>query len=77
MNTARGSAGRLRDDMLKLNTALSALQSLSASLSQISSTFNNATQEKRSFAGAMREANTMAGKTGAEYEKLKDRVSGA
>lgn len=58
----------LGDVSVPLNATIQCFQSLQSSLSSL-------TEENGKFAGAMRAANTMAGKSGADFERLKDRVS--
>lgn len=51
-----------------LNATIQCFQSLQTSLSSL-------TEENGRFAASMRAANTMAGKSGADFERLKDQVS--
>lgn len=76
MDSAKGSAGRLRDVLLTYTQTVQAIQNVSNAISQITGTLNNITQESRDFGAAMREANTMAGKGAAEFEKLRGQVAG-
>ena len=48
---------------------------LSSAANQICGTLNNLTEENRTFSGAMAAANTMAGKSGKDFEQLKDKVA--
>ena len=48
---------------------------VSNAIGQLSSVLNDITAESRSFGDAMAAANTMAGKSGEEYTKLKDQVA--
>ncbi|MCF2614744.1 phage tail tape measure protein [Leyella stercorea] len=50
-------------------------QNINAAVSQIASAFNGVTEESRSFGAAMNVANTMAGKSGEDFSKLKDQVA--
>lgn len=52
-----------------------ALQGVQSAVSQLSSTLNQLTEESRAFGGAMAAANTMAGKSGEDFEKLKGQVA--
>ncbi len=58
----------LGDVSVPLNAAIQNFGSLQTSLSSL-------TEENNSFAASMRAANTMAGKGGADFERLKDKVS--
>lgn len=48
---------------------------ISSAANQICGTLNNLTEENRTFSGAMAAANTMAGKSGKDFEQLKDKVA--
>lgn len=50
-------------------------QNINTAVSQIASAFNGVTEESRSFGAAMNVANTMAGKSGEDFSKLKDQVA--
>lgn len=52
-----------------------AVQGISSSIDAISKTLNSLTEESRSFSGAMAAANTMAGKGGEDFAKLKAEVA--
>lgn len=58
----------LGDVSVPLNAAIQNFGSLQTSLSSL-------TEENNSFAASMRAANTMAGKGGEDFERLKDKVS--
>lgn len=58
----------LRDVSVPLNAAIQNFGALQTSLSSL-------TEENNSFAASMRAANTMAGKGGADFDRLKDKVS--
>lgn len=58
----------LGDVSVPLNAAIQNFGSLQTSLSSL-------TEENNSFAASMRAANTMAGKSGEDFDKLKDKVS--
>ena len=51
-----------------LNATVQCFQSLQSSLSSL-------TEENGEFSASMRAANTMAGKSGADFDRLKDKVS--
>lgn len=48
---------------------------ISNGINQVCSTLNSLTEESRSFGGAMAAANTMAGKSGKDFEQLKGKVA--
>lgn len=48
---------------------------ISNGINQVCSTLNRLTEESRSFGGAMAAANTMAGKSGKDFEQLKGKVA--
>ena len=52
-----------------------AMQGIQSAVSQLSSTLNSLTAESRSFGAAMAAANTMAGKSGKDFENLKGQVA--
>lgn len=61
--------------MDKIARANFAFQGLQSAVSGITSSLNELTAESRSFGGAMAAANTMAGKSGEEFSRLKDQVA--
>ena len=65
----RSAASDMRDALISFNQGFEVLRN-------ISSTLNDFTEESRSFGVAMNAANTMAGKSGEGFSKLKDQVSG-
>lgn len=52
-----------------------AFQGLQDAVSNITTSLNDLTEESRSFGAAMASANTMAGKSGEDFAKLKDQVA--
>lgn len=52
-----------------------AFQGLQDAVSNIATSLNDLTEESRSFGAAMASANTMAGKSGEDFAKLKDQVA--
>ena len=65
----RSAASDMRDALISFNQGFEVLRN-------VSSTFNDFTEESRSFGAAMNAANTMAGKNGEDFAKLKDQVAG-
>ena len=52
-----------------------AASNISNSINQVCGTLNSLTEENRTFGGAMAAANTMAGKSGKDFEQLKGKVA--
>lgn len=69
MSLVRAAASGMRDSLISFNQGFEVLRN-------VSSTFNDLTEESRSFGAAMNAANTMAGKNGEDFAKLKDQVAG-
>jgi TP901 family phage tail tape measure protein len=65
----RSAASDMRDALISFNQGFEVLRN-------VSSTFNDLTEESRSLGAAMNAANTMAGKNGEDFAKLKDQVAG-
>lgn len=68
ISRVRTTASDMRDALISFNQGFEVLRN-------ISSTFNDLTEESRSFGAAMNTANTMAGKSGEDFSKLKDKVA--
>lgn len=75
INETRQSSDKLRDSLIKFNQINETLQTASSSLSQLSNVLSSVTDESVQFDEAMSAANTMAGKSGADFDNLKDRVA--
>lgn len=75
VDEAKGASDKLAASLINFNQKAERLRSISDSVSQLSSTLNTLTEESRSFGGAMAAANTMAGKSGEDFAKLKDQVA--
>ena len=75
INETRQSSDKLRDSLIKFNQINESLQTASSSLSQLSNVLSSLTDESVQFDEAMSAANTMAGKSGADFDNLKDRVA--
>lgn len=69
ISLVRAAASGMRDSLISFNQGFEVLRN-------VSSTFNDLTEESRSFGAAMNAANTMAGKNGEDFAKLKDQVAG-
>ena len=75
IDEATSSSKKLAESLINFNQKVELVQNISGSVSQLSSTLNALTEESRSFGGAMATANTMAGKGGADFERLKEQVA--
>ena len=75
VDNAKGAAGALQEQLINTNQIVEKWNNVSNAIGQLSSVLNNITAESRSFGGAMAAANTMAGKSGEEFAKLKDQVA--
>ena len=75
INKTNNTSDKLRDSLIKFNQGVEMVRNISDSFSQLSGTLNSRTEESRSFGGAMAAANTMAGKSGEDFAKLKDQVA--
>lgn len=71
----KGVAEKFTSSLIKWNQTAEVFQNISNCASQLASTFNNLTDESVQFDEAMSAANTMAGKSGADFDNLKDRVA--
>lgn len=74
-DSAKGAAGALQEQLINTNQIVEKWNNVSNAIGQLSSVLNDITTESRSFGGAMAAANTMAGKSGEEFAKLKDQVA--
>lgn len=61
--------------MVNFNQAVMAANNVTNAISQISGALNGVTEESRSFSAAMNAANTMAGKSGEDFARLKGQVA--
>lgn len=75
IDASTSSVEKFMKNMLNTNQVIQVAQSVSSGLNTLSSTLNSLTEESRSFGGAMAAANTMAGKSGKDFEQLKDKVA--
>ncbi|MCM1293011.1 MAG: hypothetical protein NC111_06425 [Bacteroides sp.] len=69
-------AEKAKGVLSKLGTVNIAFNSLTGVVSNLNNALQSLTQGYTSFDTAMRQANTMAGKSGADFENLKKQVSG-
>ncbi len=75
IEATKSTSQKLTESFLKYNQCAEAIGTVSDSVSQLANTLNSLTEEIRTFSGAMAAANTMAGKSGEDFEKLKDQVT--
>lgn len=75
VDNAKGAAGALQEQLINTNQIVEKWNNVSNAIGQLSSVLNDITAESRSFGGAMAAANTMAGKSGEDFVKLKDQVA--
>lgn len=72
LDASQGSISKAVKNMSYLSVSF---LGISSAANQICGTLNNLTEENRTFSGAMAAANTMAGKSGKDFEQLKDKVA--
>ncbi len=75
LGQAKTEAEKFDAVLVNFNQHIEALQSLNNAISQIVGTLNTVTEESRTFSAAMNAANTMAGKSGEDFAKLKGEVA--
>lgn len=75
IDASTSSVEKFMKNMLNTNQVIQVAQSVSNGLNTLSGTLNSLTEESRAFGGAMAAANTMAGKSGKDFEQLKGKVA--
>lgn len=75
VDAAKSDIQKFNGVLVNFNQYVMKFQNINAAVSQIASAFNGVTEESRSFGAAMNVANTMAGKSGEDFSKLKDQVA--
>lgn len=75
LDSAKTSSQKLNAALVNFNQAVMAANNVTNAISQISGALNGVTEESRSFSAAMNVANTMAGKSGEDFAKLKEQVA--
>ena len=75
VNEAKGATGALQEQLINTNQIVEKWNNVSNAIGQLSSVLNDLTAESRSFGGSMAAANTMAGKSGDDFAKLKEQVA--
>lgn len=75
LDSAKTSSQKLNAALVNFNQAVMAANNVTNAISQISGALNGVTEESRSFSAAMNAANTMAGKRGEDFARLKGQVA--
>lgn len=75
VNETKGATSALQEQLINTNQIVEKWNNVSNAIGQLSSVLNDFTAESRSFGGAMAAANTMAGKSGDDFAKLKEQVA--
>jgi TP901 family phage tail tape measure protein len=75
LDSAKTSSQKLNAALVNFNQAVMAANNVTNAISQISGALNSVTEESRSFSAAMNAANTMAGKSGEDFARLKGQVA--
>ena len=75
LDAAKTEAEKLDKVLVNFNQHVEKFQSINNAISQIAGTLSTVTEESRSFSAAMNAANTMAGKSGGDFAKLKGEVA--
>lgn len=75
LGAARTDTEKFNKTILNFNQYVQKIQNVNSAVSQIASTLNSVTEESRTFSASMNAANTMAGKSGEDFAKLKSEVT--
>lgn len=75
LGAARTDTEKFNKTILNFNQYVQKIQNVNSAVSQIASTLNSVTEESRTFSASMNAANTMAGKSGEDFAKLKSEVA--
>ncbi len=75
INATQSGVSALNESLLNFNQYVTKVQNVTDAFSQLANTLNSLTEESRQFADAMAAANTMAGKSGGDFEQLKGQVA--
>lgn len=73
--SAVSEAGNLKASLINWSQTVQAFSAIQSSLGMLTGSLASLTADTRAFGGAMAAANTMAGKSGEDFAKLKDQVS--
>ena len=75
VGATKSEMDKLDKALLNFNQHVAKLQNINGAVQQLASTLSSVTEESRSFGAAMNVANTMAGKSGDDFAKLKGQVA--
>ena len=75
LESAKTEADKLDKVLVNFNQRVEKFQNINNAISQIAGTLSTVTEESRAFSAAMNAANTMAGKDGEDFAKLKGEVA--
>jgi ABC-type transporter Mla subunit MlaD len=75
IESSKSDTDKLNNALLNFNQQVAKFQNIVGAVNQLASTLNSVTEESRSFGAAMNAANTMAGKSGEDFARLKERVA--
>lgn len=75
IEASKSDADKLDKALLNFNQHVDRLRNINGVVQQLASALNSVTEESRSFGAAMNVANTMAGKSGDDFSKLKGQVA--
>lgn len=74
-DSARSEADKMSASLIRFNQHTEIFRNMAEGVSQLANTLNDLTTESRTYSAAMAAANTMAGKSGEDFENLKSQVS--
>ena len=75
VNVAKSDIQKANAVFVNFNQQVMKLQNINGAVQQLASTLNSVTEESRTFGATMNVANTMAGKSGDDFAKLKGQVT--
>ena len=75
VNAAKSDIQKANAVFVNFNQQVMKFQNINGAVQQLASTLNSVTEESRTFGAAMNVANTMAGKGGDDFAKLKGQVA--
>ena len=75
LDAARNASEKFTDSLIGMNQHVEKFRNMADGVQQLAKTLNDLTTESRTYSAAMAAANTMAGKSGEDFENLKSQVS--
>ena len=75
IDTTRTESQRFTDSLVQINQQVESVRNIASGFKQLAATLNDLTEESRQYSAAMAAANTMAGKSGEDFAKLRGEVS--